>query len=69
MGKYERSCEAGEASTILEVKRSVTTRHAYEFRGLKGAFGLFFTVFSKGQAERRRGPSEVASAFLFPSYC
>ena len=69
MGMWLRSREVGSELTRREVIRSVTMKHAVEFRENGDAFGLLFDVFSKGQAERRRGPSELASAFLFPNCC
>ena len=69
VGMRGSSCGEGHASTILEVMRKVMMKHAIELRGLGEAVVLARPVSSRGQAERRRGPSELASAFLFPNYC
>ena len=64
-----RSYDVGAELTNLEVMSIVTIVQANEFRGRESAVGPPFPVLLVGQAERRRGPSELASAFLFPNCC
>ena len=57
-----------EASTILEVIAKQTTQRANEFLFAAGTCGLPRLASIVGLSERRRGPSEIASAFLFPTH-
>ena len=64
----EAKLGGGDAATWREARVIERRKHATEFkRGLR-ACGAFGCLLSMGQVERRRGPSELASAFLFPSF-